>query len=345
MSFPLLYDVAQECGANGEQLQLIKTLSANNPIVQDAPWEEATGPTSHEFTVDSNLPAGTWRGINQGVPVEKGGKEKVTEGMGQLATYSQVDRTLVDLHRNKGKYLDQQVDQFVRGLGKTIAKCLFYGNPNASFTMEGAAVLPNSKKFYGLAPRYNAVTATNANVVLAEANTDNDNTSVYVVQWGLGRVTMFYPSGRMPGLKREDIGLCDLRDANSNEFRGYKNYFEWMGGLAVYNTRCVKRLANIDADWTQGTWTTAGTGGADKLLGLLNDLPDNGEGAVIYCNAFVKTLIDCAAVSQGKGYMFGEPNKAWGTGPVTYFHGFPVRKCDAILSSVSAGTTGEHIVA
>lgn len=341
--WPLMADIAKECGATGEQLKIIEVLKKNNPCMEDGPWQEASGGTTHEFLMDSNLPLGTWREINKGVPVESGGTEKVTESIGMLCSYFEADLAMVRKQANPAMYMTGKESQHIRGMSNSIATCFFYGNPHSAFTMEGASVAPNSKKFYGLAPRYNA-TSGNANVVLGEAGSgDEDMTSIYVVQWGLDRVSMVYPRGSTPGLKRVDKGNVTLTDADGNQFEGRRVYFEWEGGLAIGDTRCVKRLANIDADWTATTFGTAGKG-EDQLLGLLNDLPDGGEGAVIYCNSFVKTLMDIRATSNGKGYTYGEPNLAWGKGPVTYFHGFPVRVCQSILRSVSGGTTGEHVV-
>ena len=342
MPWPLLYDIAKESGANGEQLKIIETLRQHNPCIEDAPWVEANGGTFHEMLTDSNLPAGTWREINKGVPTEVGSTEKVTESIGMLCSYFEADRSMVRKQANPAAYLTGKESQHIRGMSNSIASCMFYGNPHAAFTINNAVVAPNSKKFYGLAPRYNA-TSGNANVKINEAMSgEHDGTSIYVVQWGIDRVFMIYPRGGKPGLARTDLGNVTLDDADGNHFEGRRVYYEFEGGLAIGDTRCVKRLANIDSDLTLATWISSGAEGS--LIQLLNDLPDDGEGAVIYCSSYAKTLMDIRASDEAKGFRYGDPNKAWGTGPVTYFHGFPIRKCGAIAVSTGANV-GEEVIA
>jgi hypothetical protein len=282
--------------------------------LQDLVYTEANGPTSHTMTRRSSLPSGSWRQINDGVTPESSTTYQVVEQLGILESFSKVDEELVNLAANKMAFREQEDRAFVEGLGQTFAESLIYGNP-----------LSTPGSFLGLAPRLNALTQTN---VLSAGGSGSDLTSIYVVQWGIGRTFMVYPINSKVGLQAEDLGIQLMAGQTAGTLmKNYVTHFIMRGGLCVADDRCIQRLANIESAGSSNIFND------DHLLTILNRLPYQGRGAVIYANKTVKTQMDILAKNKTNiNYAFGD----FGGRQVTTFRGFPVREVESILNTESA---------
>lgn len=305
---------------NGTQITpLIEVLSEENEVLADISWVEANGIYAHKFSKRSSLPSGTWRKLNEGVTPTKGTTEPVIAAMASLEAFSYVDKDIVDGAPNPQATRQEQDMAHVEGLSQEFADCLFNGSTTTA-----------PEKFNGLAAILNSTSSTSNNGtanVIGASGTGDDCTSIYVVQWGPNRVQMFYPLGSTAGLQMRDLGLDTVNDSNSKPYLAYRTHFEWKCGLAVYDDRCIQRIANIESAGTSNIFDE------DDLITALNRLPAGGRGAVIYCNRTVKTQMDIIAkdksnVSYTSGEVFGRPT--------TLFRGVPVRICDAILNTESA---------
>jgi hypothetical protein len=321
---------------NGSILEICEALNQSNPIMQDAVWREANGAGQHVCSVRTNLPAGTWRRINKGVPTSVSGTEKVTESLGMLEDYSEIDGALLELESDPIAYRSQEDISFIEGMGQTYARTLFYGNPYAAFGFGSATDLPAApEKFYGLAPRYNAL--SNPNVYTAAGTGTGTLSSIYVVQWGLDKVFMAYPKGHASlGIQHRDLGEQTLIDADGNKYQGVRSHFKFFGGLVIRDTRCVKRVVNI-------AYNATGDAFEGVLVDALNALPYGGAGAVIYCNRSVRSMMDKRASAAARGYTYGNVQDAFGM-PVMTFFGKPVKICEVLPIATSTNYTGEHQV-
>jgi len=91
--------------------------------------------------------------------------------------------------------------------------------------------------------------------------------------------------------------------------------------LCIEDTRCVKRLANIDSVSTE-TYTLD----EDKIITVRNNF--NTPGTVyMYCNETVFTQLDILA--KDKTNVHYGPDSPFGK-PQMFFRDMPVRRCDAI---------------
>lgn len=64
------------------------------------PFVEGNLPTGHKTTIRSGLPSATWRLLNYGVQPSKSTTVQVTDSVGMLETYAEVDKSLADLNGN-----------------------------------------------------------------------------------------------------------------------------------------------------------------------------------------------------------------------------------------------------
>jgi hypothetical protein len=299
---------------DGKILEIAETLNETNDILNDAVWVKANQETSHKCTRRLTLPSGTWRKLNEGIDAEASQTLQVVEGIGMLEAYSKVDTALVDIAPDPKGFRFSEDKAFLEGLSQSLADALVYGNADT-----------DPEQFNGLAPRYNAV-ATNS--VISAGGSGSSTTSIWIVQWGENKVHLIYPkNSRTIGIDMNDLGECTVLDANNKEFQAYRTHFRLNVGLAVRDPRCIKRIANIETSGTSNIFDE------DHLITLLNELPYNGTGAVVYCNSTIRTQMDIAAKNETN--VNYTSHEIWGK-PVMHFRGVPVRKVEGILSTETA---------
>jgi len=301
---------------NKKLLQIAEVLNETNEILQDQVWLEANATFGHKVTIRTNLPTGSWRQINGGVAKEKSSTENAVEAIGMLESYSEIDCELVDTAPNPKAFRSQEDMAFLEGMSQTWANTLITGDQ-----------VTTPASFTGLQPRYNAV--SNPNVVSFGGSASGSMTSIWVVQWGVNRVHMVYPRGsKTLGVKMADLGECTVVDSGgTNQFQAYRTHFQLHGGLVIHDTRCVKRLCNINLASFANL--------DDYLLEVINDCPFQAAGAVIYCNQDVKTAFDILA--KDKTNVHWSTDQIWGK-EVTTFKGHPVRRVDAITTTEATVT-------
>lgn len=310
-----LTELANRTDPKGNLAVVAEVLSRNNAILHDAPWVEANGTFEHKYTRRLSLPSGSWRRLNEGVATEASQTIPVSEVLGFLETYSEVDKALVDSAPNPQAFRMLEAKAFIEGMSQTLAAALFYSN---------AGVDP--EKITGLAPRLNDTGQDN---VMSAGGSGSDTTSIYVVQWGEDKAHLFYPRGAKNfGVQHNDKGQQTLTDANGKKYEGYRDHFEVRVGMAVRDDRCIARLADIETSGSTNTFDE------DLLIELLNAMPNDGAGSVIYVNRTIKTQMEIRL--KDKANVNFTTDNGLGGVPVLSFKGIPVKKVDAILNTESA---------
>ncbi len=246
-----LVDVLKEMAPDGSQLDTAEVLTQHTEVLQDMTWMEGNTVTGHRDSVRLALPTPSFRALNEGVPVTKGGTTPIEETCALLEDFSQVDRELAILSGNVPRFRLQQAKPHMIGFAHKMAQQVFYGNSSA-----------DPKSFTGLAPRYNtlqtSVSQTAANVISA-GGTGSALRSIWLVAWSEDTITGLFPKGTKGGLLHEDAtsaasgGPGDgfpagqaLADANGNLYMGYRDHWMWRCGLMVKDWRYAVRIANID---------------------------------------------------------------------------------------------------
>lgn len=300
---------------NKNALKIAELLAKKNAILDDAVWVEANDVTSHVTTKRTLLPAGSWRGFNEGVSSEASATSQFREDIGMLETESVIDAELAKLASGGERSLRSDEDSaFVEGLGQTLATALFYGNKSADI-----------RKINGFATRYNLTSLDN---VIGQSGTGSDTTSVWIIEWGKDACHLIYPKGaKAGGIEIEDCGKIRVTDSNGKSWMAWSTRFRAHVGLVVRDDRAVQRIVNIE---TSGTTNILDE---DNLIASINLLPSLGDSAVIYCNRTIMTQLDIIAKDKTNvNYNF----ENWAGKRVLTFRGVPVKLCENIVNTETA---------
>jgi len=306
---------------DGSVLQIAEVLNKVNSILDDAVWQPSNNLTNHVTTKRIYLPTGDWRKLNQGVSRESSRTEQVTEPIGMLEAYSQVDEALVDINPDPMAFRLSEDMSFVEGMSQTLASAVMY-----------STTVGFPQKFNGFATRYAALTtsASETHNVHGCGGTGSSLSSCWIVQWGTDKVHMIYPgNSNTVGITATDDKLMTVNDSNNNPMKVFQTHFKVYAGLVVRDDRCVQRVCNISATRTTGAWSS------DTMIDAVRQMPQGGAGAVVYANRDVLAAMDKDAKDK-TNVVYGPPD-VWGR-PTMYFRGFPVKQVDAILTTESALT-------
>jgi len=316
---------------------IIELLSQTNEILEDMMVVEGNLPTGHKTTVRTGLPQATWRLLNQGVPNAKSTTAQIVDTVGNLETYSVIDKDIADLNGNTAEFRLSEVKAFLEGMSQQVASTLFYGN---QFT--------NPERFTGFAPRYSTVTASSSQTaanVLDAGGTASTNTSIWITCWGAETTHATFPKGKITGLQHRDMGEWPVTDSSGNTYQAYRDHFKWEIGLVLRDWRYNVRIANVDVSLLTGV-------SAANLINLIvrglyrmptqpvsagsiqtSDTPEVKASmgrTVIYCNRVIRTYLDLQAMNKTNVLLRIEE---FDGKPVTTFRGVPVRTCDALLNT------------
>ena len=143
---PTLLDWAKRLDPDGAVAAIVELMNQTNQILDDAVYVESNLPTGHRTTVRSDIPPGTWRKLNYGVKPQKSKTTQVTDTIGMLENYAEVDKSLADLNGNTAEFRLSEDRPIIEGMNQSIASTIFYGD---------TSVYP--ERFLGLSPRYDAL--------------------------------------------------------------------------------------------------------------------------------------------------------------------------------------------
>lgn len=336
-------DWAKRLDDGGKIATIINLLSQTNDILDDMLVVESNGPTSHKTTVRTGLPQATWRMLNYGVPKTKSTTAQISDSLGMLEVYSEVDKDLADLNGNTADFRLSEDLAFLEGMNQQMASAVFYSN-----------AVSTPQQIMGLAPRFNTVTAANAATAANVINAGGAgavNTSIWFVVWGPNTCHALFPKGKISGLQHRDLGEWTLADVNGNQYQGYRTHFKWDIGLTLRDWRYVVRIANIDTALLLTAQAANIINGLIRGVNRLptapagasavqtNDSPDKGAMSVgrtaIYCNRNIRTALELQVVNKPNLLLKWED---WDGKPVLTFRGIPVRTCDALLNTEAALT-------
>ena len=315
-------EVAKRMAPDGKSLQIAEVLEQENPILQHGPWIEANDKWSHREVRRLSEPSGTWRKVNTGVGTEASRTTPVTDTIGLLESYAEIDVEIINMFDDKRKALADEVRAFQSGMGKELVATLLYGN---------TATAP--EEFNGLLTRMGTLVTT-ANVLNA-GGSGSDTTSILVVMWGEGKVFYVYPQNTVagPAIMHEDLGIQTVSTsttavASAAQFQAYRQHFVARMGVVVKDERCIGRIANIESTGSSNIFNE------NDLITLLTRMPPGRK--CIYVNDTVAIQMQIAAKDKNNiQYAPGNGEGLAGT-PVVSFMQNPVYKLDQLLITETA---------
>lgn len=332
-AWPTLLDVAKRLDPMGKISALAEVLNQQNEILDDIPWIEGNLPTGHQIALRKSLPTPTWRSFNKGVIPVKSSSGQITETIGMLEQYSEIDKDLADLNGNTADWRLSEDKALIETMNQTVSGTLIYGDTTV-----------NPDRFVGFAPRYFTLVSANSiaapNVIDAKGS-GSDNTSIYCVGWSPELVYGIYPKGSQAGLKYQDLGeqtIYDTQTPVAGRYQAYRSHYQWKCGIAVADWRYVVRIANIDVSDLKTAGDTSDTStNVIKYMSLALDQLYNISACrpVFYMNQTVRGLLRVKLMNAKNAFLTLEDFKS-PTGlprPTLSFMGYPCRRVDQILNT------------
>ena len=320
VSNPTMADVAKRLDPDGKIDTIVELLESTNEVLTDLTVMEGNLPTGHRTTVRTGLPEATFRRMYGGVQPGRSTTAQITDNCGMLEAYAEIDKALADLNGNEAAFRLSEDSAHIEGMSQKMATTLFYGN-------EG--VTPEA--FTGLTPRFNSLSAQNADNIINAAGAGADNTSIWLCVWGPNTGHGIYPKGSQAGLKMEDKGQITVEnvDGAGGRMEAYRTHYRWDMGLSVRDWRYFVRIANIDVSDLN---TIANTKNLINWMVMAAErIPSFGKGrAAFYVNRTIREKLRLGILERVAS------NLSWETVSgkrVMTFDDIPVRRTDALINA------------
>ncbi len=297
---------------------IVEILNEDQEILDDIPWVEANSLIGHQTTIRSGLPAGTWRKLNAGVPNEKSHTVQITETIGMLQTYLQVDKKLAEISGNVNEFRMQESRAAIEGMSQTLATTLFYGD--SDFDVE---------QFLGFEARYDSTIAGNGSNILLGGGAASDNSSVWLINWRPDMIHGLYAKGTTAGIDHQDRGEERVYDANNNSYQALVSMLKMDMGIAVRDWRYAVRIANIKESTLVKNAAT-GADLIDLMSQALEQCKDLNGSPRFYCTQNVRSFL--RRQINNKANMNLTMDDFEGK-RVLQFDGIPVRKTSALTAT------------
>lgn len=321
-NWPTLLDIAKMSNPDGSVVtDVVEALNLTNEILDDMVWQEGNLPTGHKTTIRTGIPAPTWRKLYGGVQPNKSTTVQVTDSTGMLEAYAEIDKALADLSGNAAKYRASEDLAHIEGINQELATALFYANE---------ATAP--EKFTGLSPRFNSLSAANAENIIDAGGTGTDNTSIWLVVWGPNTVHGIIPKGSNAGIQVEDKGQVTIEniDGAGGRMEAYRTHYRLDAGITVRDWRYIVRICNIDkSDLTKNAATGADL--IDLMTQALELVPSLNFGRpVFYTSRRIRSFLRRQITAKVANSTLSM-DEVSGRKVVT-FDGVPVRRVDALAA-------------
>lgn len=326
-------DMRKRANPDGTLAFIGEALEHANPIMDRAKWIEGNLPTGNRTTVRTSIPTPQIRLLNRGVKNSKSTTSQEQDTCIILEDRSNVDIEVLNLQRDPAGYRRSEDAAFVQGFSIAVAANMFYGDTKS-----------DQDTFNGLSVRYPTIggeigTAGYQTISGMTANSEDKNTSIYIVGFGTKDTVGLYPRGSQAGLKMRDLGENDAADSDGKKFRAVTTLFTWKCGLAVQNIRSNAIMRNID------TTALASMTSANKLA-LINNLVKTknriqnlqkpGVDYGMYVSNTIYDFLETYLLDKNNVHVTRQDLQ--NSVPKLYFSGIPIEKCDEIKDTEPAFT-------
>ena len=317
---PTLADLAKVTDPDGSIADVVEILNQTNEILEDMTWLEGNLTTGNRTSIRTGLPSPTFRKMYGFVSPSKSRAVQVTDNTGMMEDYSQPDKALVDMAGNPAAFRLQEDRPHIEGMNQTLATKLFYGDETTA-----------PEEFTGLAPRYNSLSAANADNIINGAGAGSDNASIWLICWSPNTCHGIIPKGSKAGLQQRDLGEVTVQDTvggTSGLYQAYRTHYRWDVGLTVRDWRYAVRIANIDRSLLTVDIST-GADLNDLMHQALTEIPNPAMGRCAwYMDKSILSMLRrqtanaVANSTLSTDMVGGTMQTSWG--------GYPIRRVDAL---------------
>lgn len=318
---PTLLDVAKRLDPNGKIDSIVEMLTQTNEVLDDMVWLEGNLPTGHRTTIRTGLPTPTWRKLYGGVQPTKSRTVQVTDNCGMLEAYAEVDKALAELNGNTAAFRLSEDRAHIEGMNQELASSIFYATE---------ATAP--EEFTGLSPRFNSLSAENADNIVYDGTTKDH--SIWLVVWGPNTVHGIYPKGTMAGLSMEDKGQVTIEDVDGSGGRmeAYRTHYAMKAGLTVRDWRYVVR---IQVDYSELDAAATSIDLPDLMVQAIERVPSLSMGRpAFYVSRDIRTMLRRQIINKVGNSTLSMDNIAGKK--VLMFDEIPVRRSDALSFTETA---------
>lgn len=229
-----MLDIAKRTNPDGSAASIAEVLSNATPILGDAPMVATNGMNAHRSTRRANLPSVGWRRLNSGTTSSKSVVEQVQDATAILEAWGEVDEKVASINGNTAEWRMQEASAFLMAMAQEFEDTFFYGNAGT-----------DEREFDGVATRY----ATPGAQVLDAGSSDTDNTSIFLIGWGVNTAHLIYPKGSVAGIQHRDHGMQVIEDVNGvagAKMSGYVDQYTLEAGFHVKDPRYIVRIGSIE---------------------------------------------------------------------------------------------------
>jgi len=235
-----LLDLAKRKG-NDAIVGIVDATVQRNALLSLLPFRGING-VSFKFARRRSLPSVSFKGYNQGVDATKSAIDQILIETKNIGGRSEIDKLLADADPRGVNALRAEEDSgFAAAMGNLMNLKAFYGNSITSLGLE----------FDGFSTLLNTLSLDT--VLGAGGSTADSMTSAYFVAFqdttGVNGLMRGVEGilGNNKNISAVNMGLQYALDADSKKFLAYTTEFEFAPGLAIYDTKSIGRIANIDA--------------------------------------------------------------------------------------------------
>lgn len=316
---PTLLDLAKASDPTGKIASVVEILNQVNEIMPDVTWQECNKTTTNLTIMRSGISQPGFRKIYGGTQPSKSTTVPVEDATGMLEGFNEIDAALADLNSNTQSYRLQQARATLEGFTQKVASSLFYAD-------EGTV----PEGFTGLAPRFNSLSAQNAENIIVGGGVGSDNGSIWLVVWSPNTCFGIVPKGSTAGWQQTDMGKVTIENVDGANGRmiAYRSHFRWDVGLAVPDWRYVVRIPNIDKSNLKVD-RSSGADLPDLMYQALEQIPNLATGRPVFYMSRAMRSMWRRQMSFGTKSSTLEIANVGGQ-MVQSFQGVPVRRVDAL---------------
>lgn len=318
-NYPTLLDLAQRADPDGKIATIAEILNQTNEILDDMVWVEGNLTTGHKTTVRTGIPNATWRKMYGRVQPVKSTTAQITDSCGMLEAYSQIDKALADLNGNSAEWRLTEDRAILEGMSQEMASTLFYGNESTE-----------PEAFTGLAPRFNSLSAENADNIIVGGGSGADNASIWLVVWSETSCHGIVPKGSTAGLQMEDLGRS-TSETSDGLMEVLRSHYRWDAGLTVRDWRQIVRIPNIDKSELTAD-ASSGANLPNLMFEALERVHNLGMGRpVFYMSRDIRTKVRQQLSAAVKQSVLDFQDV--GGRRTMFFQEVPMRRCDVLAAN------------